>query len=705
MKKIILFLCLFAGFQTAEAYESIMQWMVFRSNYSFLENKVDMSKNLGSDGVNAMAEDGNGNIYMAVNGGGLRMFDGKKLSTPRLPKESFANQEILCLAVDSKNTLWIGTAEGLVKFDGTQWTNIAPEETALKAVTSIAITATDKLYIAGFEGDNKGFYAGGLSFYNGSGWQHFNKSNTAMPDDTLRDLTIDQNGYLWMTVGRNNLGIARFDGKNWKHYHTGNTEQLPTNNVRGIATNKTGKLWFATTKGLVEWNGAEFSLKPYANSFGAKFNEYMNGDGTLDANGITVEEDGTIWLATRNKGVIYIHDKLLRNYETSNSLVNSNSIMQVLVDKQHRKWFSTGTINNDWHYYYPKQHSTNYLYSTGGITVLKENNYLDEKNWTFITAGNTELKLGNTFSINEDKSGNIWIPTTGDGLIKMKDGAWTVIKPQGLMASLTKAYIAPDEKIYLATTMNGVKLFENNTISDFVKWPNMGGVNDMTYDKNNIFWVSGTGGVSRWVNNDWETFNKKNGDLPTVIFYCLLNDSKGNLWAGSAKGLMKYDGTTWQVISKKETPFPSDDITALAEDKQGKLWVGSKSGISVFDGTNWTHISKVETPKLSKFQVNAISFDAKGNTWLATDNDGLLKFDGTGWTQFSKKNTGSIFDKITGVKAASDGRIYAYSEYYTFNDTDFIMPSQSPDYAILVDLNKRIKDADPKQVIAIISNQ
>ena len=704
MKKLLCFLVLVLSGTALHAYKPIQQWMIFKGNYSFIDNKVDMNKNLsGSDAVTAVAADTKGNVYLAVHGAGLFMFDGQNLMKPNLPKESFAaTAQILSLAMDSKDILWVGTSEGLVKYDGKEWVNIEPGVIGIRAITGIAITATDKVYIAGFSSDGKDFTGGGLSFYNGSGWENYNKSNSAIPDDTLQDLTIDDKGYLWMTAGNHHAGIVRFDGKNWKQFHTGNTNELPTNNVGAIASSK-NSLWFATTKGLLVWNGTDFAFTPYSNGFGKKFSGYLNEDGSLDVSALAIEDNGAIWLGTRNKGVMYIHGNRTKNYTVANSLLNSDAVAKIWLDKDNRKWFLTGTWNAGWLNAYPENHKANYLYNAGGITVLKENSKVDDSNWTIYTDNNSDLSLGTTFSISEDKLGNIWMPTTGDGLIKFKDGDFTVYKPGGALTSLTKAYLADDGKIYLCTTMKGIKVFENGQIKDFLKWPNMGGANDMALDKDHVFWVTGTGGVSRWINDDWETFNKRHRDLPTVIFYCLMKDSKGMLWVGSAKGLMKYDGTTWQVIGKKEVPFPSDDITALAEDKDGKIWVGTKAGLSIFDGTTWTHISKIESPKIKKFQVNGISFDAKGNAWLATEQDGLLKYDGKTWQQFNKKTTGATFDKVFAVKATSDGKIYFMSGYDQFNDFDVPMPSQSAEYNIQKDLDTRMKAADPKYIFASVS--
>lgn len=346
MKSILSFLFLTLLCSGVHAYSSIHQWMVFKGNYSFVENKVNMNSNLsGSESVTAIVADKNGNTYLAVSGVGLRVFDDKKISVVNTPKESFATKgEILSLAIDSNGVLWIGTTEGLVQYDGKEFINIGSEITGLKAITGIAITATDKVYIAGFNGIDNSFSNGGVAFYNASNWTSYTKANSRIPDDTLQDLTIDKNGYLWMTAGNHHAGIVRFDGKNWKQFHTGNTEQLPTNNVCAITTNNSGNVWFATTKGIVKWDGSNFSLANYR-SFGSKFGSYLNSDGSLDVTGLKVEEHGAIWLATSNKGVIFTNGNLTRDYNPSNSLLNSNSVFKIWIDKDDRKWFLTGTLN------------------------------------------------------------------------------------------------------------------------------------------------------------------------------------------------------------------------------------------------------------------------------------------------------------------------------------------------------------------------
>src|SRR6187402_3442668 len=118
----------------AFAYDPINQWMVFNGNYTFDGAKVASGMNLGSNAVNAMTKDASGNIWMAITGKGVRMWDGKKLTDLKAPKESYAmTAEVLSIAVDSKGVVWVGTSEGLANWDGSSWKNIEADVTGMKA--------------------------------------------------------------------------------------------------------------------------------------------------------------------------------------------------------------------------------------------------------------------------------------------------------------------------------------------------------------------------------------------------------------------------------------------------------------------------------------------------------------------------------------------------------------------------------------------
>ncbi len=707
LSRATLLLVLLTTAPNAFAYDPLNRWMLFNGNYVFDGSRVNSSPNASGAAINAMAMDATGNVWLGFTGKGVRMWDGKKLSGPAIPKDNLVlNADITCMATDSKGTVWVGTSEGLAKWDGSAWTNITPDVIGMNAVRDIVVTPTDKVYISGVIADEKSLIGGALAFYNGQGWTNWNSIAATAPDTLLQNLVLDANNHLWMTLGKHNKGLAKFDGKNWKTFNIGSG--LPSDEITTIATNKSGKMFFAAPKGILEYDGTNWSLKPYSNGFGSKLTEELGKrNGQLDVNSLMVEDNGALWLGLRNGGVYNmrnVHSD--RFYEPGNSLVPAANVMQILVDPTGAKWMLTGERSDYWAAEYfgkNRKYRGSSVQGAAGIAVLKEWGHLTDSKWLVYDEQSFDVKqYGMPFDFGEDKTGNLWYSGSA-GLIQMKDGGFKAFRYKNeFQSSFNRMYMAPDGKIYLNTSINGIKVYDKGDIFDFAKWPNMGGVMNMTYDAKGNFWSAGTGGLSLRKGEEWETFDKKNGNLPSVVIYTVFSDSKGRLWAGTAKGLiLKTDAG----FGKQEVEFPSDDIRCISEDSRGRLWFGSNRGVSILDGTAWTHISKVESPKLKNFQVNSIVFDKSTNAWMATEGDGLLQFDGITWTQYDAKNTATLFDHIDAVKVAADGKIYVSSGLSEFQlrSADFMMPNATGDQAIENGLKTRIRANDPKKVFVVIT--
>ncbi|MES2702008.1 MAG: two-component regulator propeller domain-containing protein [Bacteroidota bacterium] len=683
-------------------YQPISLWMLFAGDYSYIDNVVNRKVNLGGgQAVTAVAEQANGNMVIAVADKGLFVFDGKSLQLLKMPDESFAAMgDIISLACDSKNILWIGTTKGLAKYEGGTFTNIPGTETNLQVITDIVITASDKVYISGMAMGDKAFVGGGVSFYNGTGWATYHKGNSDIPDNLMSDLTIDNNGYLWAIPGKHDMGVARFDGKGWKQYAAGSG--LPINNIDAIATNSSGKLWLGTPKGIIAFDGTSGELRPFNNGFSPRLSNFMNtSNGTLDLQSLAVENNGTIWVGTQNRGVMSFANGGLKVLDNGNSPLLNNSIYKMYIDKSGRKWFISGTRNPMFATSAPldkKNRHTYYTESFGGVTVYREHGMVNNPKWKLYDSTTSTHDIDGIYSIREHK-GDIWFTSTVDGLVTYKNGTFTNYKTDKVLHNgFTDMYVAPDNKVFISATIGGLKTFDNGTFTDFAKSPNMGGITGITYDKSNVLWVAGQGGLSKRVGDDWETLKKKDG-LPSIIFYCIMKDSKGVVWAGSAKGLVKYDGAAWTEVGA-DFDFPSNDFQSITEDSKGRLWLGSNKGIAIYDGTTFTAIPNADALNIKKFRVNDIFVDKNNIAWVATDSYGLLRYDGTTWTQYGYKN--GLQEKITAVTMGADGKLYVASEYQSFGGSDINLPNQSAEEMQRQEIARKVKLADPKSVFAVI---
>lgn len=702
---------LFSWHSSSKAGEFITQWMYFTKDFSFIGDHASGKNTLMDNAVNAMCMDASGQIWLGIHDRGLNRWDGKEMKSFNAPKESFIRSgEIMCME-SAGSSIYIGTTDGLVQFDGSNFKNIETAQTGIQAIRDITVTASGKIYISGFYSNGSEFNAGGLAFFNGESWMKFSAENTAIPDMFMQQLTLDKNNHLWMTLGENfDKGAAKFDGKNWVLYNK--TTGFPSNEIRAIALNQLSQIVLSDNDALYTLENTNWKTSPFTTLMSKKLlRPFLNDSWSFNVSSMQFDKQGTLYLGTHNNGLFCQREHYARNYNGSSSFI-TNEVHDILIDQQHNQWMLLSDVREGWwRTYFTNRKVSTVHYNTTGIYALRAFG-VNEKP-TILAYDNIGFAedLGETFSIDQDKNGALWIPNTGSGMLQFNNGQFKTFNDgaNAFSSALTNMFIAPDGKIYLNTTINGVKLFENNKIADFAKWPNMGGVTDMAYDKDNVLWAAGTGGLSRWVNNDWETFNKRKGDLPSVIIYSLLLDKSGLLWIGTAKGLVKYDGTAFVTLTEKEVDFPSNDIRHLVQGPDGKIYVGSKRGLSIFNGSTWSHYSSLESPKMKNFCCMKLSVDQHNVVWVGTETDGLLKFDGTTWTQFSKENTKAMYNQVTAVKASTDGHIYCVSRWSEFADKPFVgLTSTShitPAESAQANFIKQIGDSEPKFILTVIDNK
>ncbi len=119
----------------------------------------------------------------------------------------------------------------------------------------------------------------------------------------------------------------------------------------------------------------------------------------------------------------------------------------------------------------------------------------------------------------------------------------------------------------------------------------------LAVDKNDTLWVSTqSGGLAKFKNGNWSTFNSSNSPLPGSDGGILAVDSLNRLWVATGNGLLKYDKGVWTNYDSLNAPLASNSIETVAADQNGNIWVGTSYNLTSidrgyilkFDGTsNW----------------------------------------------------------------------------------------------------------------------
>jgi len=173
-----------------------------------------------------------------------------------LSQENFSilgyDGSINCIKIDKNNTKWIGTPNGLFKFNDTTWNAYLNNEN----VMALAIDSNNVLWA--------GTYGNGLVKFDGINWTTYTTSNSLLPSNDIYSLAIQTDTVIW--VGTWGSGIGKYDGIFWTIYNTGNSG-LTDNDIQCIEIDKQNNVWIAPeSNGLCIYDGTTWSLINQNNS-------------------------------------------------------------------------------------------------------------------------------------------------------------------------------------------------------------------------------------------------------------------------------------------------------------------------------------------------------------------------------------------------------------------------------------------------------
>lgn len=268
----------------------------------------------------------------------------------------------------------------------------------------------------------------------------------------------------------------------------------------------------------------------------------------------------------------------------------------------------------------------------------------DGKTFTHYTKSDG-LKSNMIFCVFESSEGEIWLGTY-DGLYIFSKGEFNEIYITSPISSTRKKFSVfsileeNNGKLWIAT-VEGVYVYDGNTFELFTVSETGKGymsekhnTENMLQDKNSNIWFGSrtNDGVFRYdgtsiVNFKLEELDDHKWGWPT------LEDEQGNIWFNNWGGTYRYDGKSFESFTKSNG-LCSESIMRIIEDSKGNIWFGGGEGICRYDGKSFEHFTIKDG--LPHNGVWSILEDSKQNIWIGTRNTGLCKFDGKTITSFSE---------------------------------------------------------------------
>ena len=634
-------------------------------------------------------------------------------------KDGLSQNSIEILLQDSKGFMWIGTPNGLNRFDGYSFIVYQSDEQNTNTISHNFIEAIiedskGNLWIGTNNGLNK-FNPQNQTF---TRYLHFNEGTTSLGIGVIKSLYLDSKNRLWIGTRNNGLLMMNLETEKLEVFN----DFIPNNNtIFSICEDKKGAIWIYNNYGvdkLIEETKTFITYKTvYSNPdvkqklfkdkngdlwFGEyewrlwKYNyeldefeqlkfdyqEFNSLPGERLITSITEDDKGYLWLGTWSSGIFKL-DKKTGEYQHYNTnpddpkSLSYSHCWQVFIDDANLLWVGT-----------EGQGINKLVLNDNGIQVYKRGLRRQEGLIANMVKG-----------IYEDDRGILWVGTYGGfNKINRKTGE---IKhfPYG-PNTLNSAVLTmiPDlhhsNELWLGTHVLG--LYKINILTDQIvhKLPPNGKANlifSMVQDASGNLWLGGHSGLYVY-NPKTDQYKLILGsNAPTyqidtpIINQLYLDDS--TLWIGTRnKGLIKYNIITaeqkrYNIYTEDSNSGVPASIESIHKAKNGTLWLGTEAkGLNKFITETEQFISYTEHDGLPNNTVLGILEDDHENLWLSTYN-GIAKFNPTTKTvrtftiadglQDIEFNRGAFFKSNSGefFFGGKDGLNCFYPNKLTFNST------------------------------------
>ncbi len=532
-------------------------------------------------------------------------------STEGLPQNS-----VQAILQTRDGYLWLGTQEGLVRFDGVRFSVYNRKNTPVLKHNDVRTLFEDQsgaLWI--------GTYGGGVIRYQRGQFTTFSTAEGLL-NGHISSIQDDLKGSLWVGTQK---GVARLDRDRFTFYT--DREGLADNFVSSLCIDGAGRLWAGTNGGLCVWNGNRF--EPFERERGFPVfpvkalhrdmagNIWIGGDGALikitdrqwkifsskdgfqaeSINFIEDSDDGSLWLGTQGGGVLCYRNGKFFSYNEDEGLSNS-FVLAIRHDREGSIWIGT---------------------DGGGLNRLRRSKFS-----TFDKLAG--LRTDSVRSVYQSRDGSIWIGTDGGGLSRLKDGKLThYTQEEGLGSNVIRSILEDHAgAIWVGTDGGGVSRILNERIQTYASKEGLSNnaIRSVFEDRSGIIWI-GTygGGLNRWENGAITSLTTRTG-LANNIIWVIHQDRKGALWAGTNAGLSRIENGKIENFNASDAATAAsniDGVVSIYEDESGILWLGTLGGgLKRFkDGVFST--CKTENG-LFDDMVFSVLEDGQGNLWMSCNN-------------------------------------------------------------------------------------
>ena len=542
-----------------------------RAIHQYVSHSWNVDSGLPQNSVKGIAQTPDGYLWLGTEEGLVR-FDGIRFTIFNEGSASeISGNDMDAMCTDGAGTLWVAAREGgLIRYaDGKLRTFHEAEGIASDILTSIACGGAEEAWV----GSPKGL----LHYLRGT----ITKIGVAdgLPGESVSALTLDPDGTVWVGTDR---GLAKVAGG------TASTVALPRDPVTAVYQSPKGALLVGTRgrvrmleKGAWVAYGAEEGLPEHDISAllvdrdenlwvgfregglrrrtpAGKWSAYIGEQGLAGnvVGALFEDREGNLWVGWEGDGAERLTNPKVVTYSKNDGITGA-LVWSVFEDRDERLWIGT---------------------RAGGV-------HRRSKDGTIVTYTKKDgLPADTVFGIDQDPQGNMWFATEGGGVARLDEANHVTVlsTKEGIASDWVRAVHADHRgNVWIGTEGGGLDLYRDGKITHFgqSEWLASETVRTISEDATGTVWF-GTegGGVARYEDGKFSAIRKKDG-LSDDSVVSVARDDDGALWFGTYHGLTRYKDGKYKVATTKQGLF-NDTLYAALFGNDDRLYMPTNMGIS-----------------------------------------------------------------------------------------------------------------------------
>jgi len=483
-------------------------------------------------------------------------------------REGLPQPTVQALHQDRDGYMWLGTFEGLVRFNGVRFDVFdqrnVPQVDAWH-VRALAESPDGTLWI--------GTLGNGLVRARAGEFVALT-ARDGLPDDFINDLHVARDGSLWIAT-RAGLGRLR-DGK-FSAWHV--ADGLPNDDVAAVVEEADGRIAVGTAGGLVRFDSR-------------RFEPLLAGSTPSGVASLGTSRDGSLWVGTYNDGLFRLAGEAMTHWDEANGLPGG-WVTSVLEDARGTLWVTT---------------------APGGVSRLRDGRFE-------LLARKDGLPSDSVRTMATDREGSLWIGTNA-GLARLKDLKFvTISRRNGLPEDQVRVVLqSRDGALWLGTYGAGLVRWKDHRFTLFGSpdgWKDAY-IRTLAEGRDGTIWVGTQTGLNRIVDGHLESMSGRDGLVGTKVD-AIAELADGTLLVNTETGGLQArprGGTFAPFVPAAAQELHGTRV--IVQGRDGKLWLGtSESGVFEVDGVRI--LRRFQQPDgLPDDAVLAMHMDADGTLWIGT---------------------------------------------------------------------------------------